>query len=93
MREGDIKKYNAVWIEWVDSCLKLPVWFSPGKLVDETNEPKERFYTLSYLVHENKKEYVLAASIHFNEDGIANFGQVFTIPKGCVVKIKKIKNI
>lgn len=84
------RKYRAVWIEWIDSTMKLPVWFTPYKLIEETKEPKDKFYTIGYLVHENKKEYVIAGSIHFN-DGVENFGQVFTIPKGCVIKMKNIK--
>lgn len=88
------KKYQAVWIEWIDSVMKLPVWFPTGKLIEETSNPSEKFYTLSYLVNENKKEYILASSIHFDEEGsVISFGQIFTIPKGCVTKMKKIKII
>lgn len=86
-----IREYNAVWIEWIDSVMRLPVWFTPEKIIDDLSEQTDRFYTISYLVHENKKEYVLASSIHFDSDGVSSFGQIFTIPKGCVIKIKKLK--
>ncbi len=86
-------KYQAVYIEWIDSTMKLPVWFTTGKLVDETKEPKDKFQTVSYLVNQNKQEYILASSIHLDDDGVVNFGQVFTIPKGCVIKLVKIKSL
>ncbi len=83
--------YHAVWVEWIDSTMKLPVWFPTKKMLDETKEPNDKFHTVSYLVNQNKKEYVFASSVHFDNDGVINFGQVFTIPKGCVITMKKIK--
>lgn len=75
---------------WVDSCAKLPVWFNPKRLIDEMSEAKEKFNTISYLVHENELEYIFAASVHFDDSGVVNFGGVFTIPKGCVLDIRNI---
>lgn len=82
--------YKAVYVEWIDSTMKLPVWFSTERLVEKTHSPEDKFQTVSYLVNENKLEYIFASSIHFDEDGVVGFGQVFTIPKGCVTKMKKI---
>ena len=39
-------------------------------------------------LNENKLEYVFCASIHFEEGSAVSFGKVFTIPKGCVTKLK-----
>lgn len=88
---SEIRKYQAVYIEWIDSALKLPVWHVTGRLMDETKNITSVFKTVSYLINENKHEYILASSIHFDEGEVIQFGQVFTIPKGCVLKLKKIK--
>lgn len=87
----EVGKYKAVYVEWLDSTMKLPVWFSTKKLLDETSKASDKFQTVSYLVNQNKQEYVFASSIHFDSDGVIGFGQVFTIPKGCVTKLKRIK--
>lgn len=84
-------KYQAVFIEWIDSTMKMQIWVSTEKLIDETKNPSSKFRTISYLVNENKLEYILASSIHYENGEIVGFGQIFTIPKGCVTKMKKIK--
>lgn len=87
MNTDTVKKYKAMYVEWIDSTMKLPVWFTTGKLDEETKEPSDRFQTISYLVRENDKEYIFASSIHFTDNEVSSFGQIFTIPKGCVIKM------
>lgn len=84
-------KYQAVYIEWIDSALKLPVWLNTEKLLEETIKPHDKYQTIAYLVGGNDLEYALAASIHFDDGEAVQFGNVFTIPKGCVTKLKNIK--
>ncbi len=88
-----IDKYQAVYIEWLDSTMRLPAWHSTGNLIEETRQPQDTFKTVAFLVSQNKHEYILANSIHLSEGDVIQFGQVFTIPKGCVTLIKKIKII
>ncbi len=84
--------YQAVYVEWLDSCMKTPVWFSTGELLEGTKSVRDTFKTVSYLVNQNKYEYIFASSIHFDKDNDAvSVGQIFTIPKGCVTKMIKIK--
>lgn len=84
-------KYQAVYIEWIDSTIKSQVWHTPSDLLNETKEVVSNFQTIAFLVNENKHEYILASSIHFDAGEAIQFGQVFTIPKGCVLKMQKIK--
>lgn len=84
-------KYQAVYIEWIDSVMKLPVWHSCDDLLGITKDISSIMHTIGYLVNENKNEYVLSGSIHFDGGEAIQFGQVFTIPKGCVLKMQKIK--
>jgi len=84
--------YQAIYLEWLDSTMKLPVWHTTGNLVDSTKSPKDFFKTTGWLVNQNKHEYIICASLHFDENGgLVNMGAVLTIPKGCVTKIVKIK--
>lgn len=83
-------KYQAVYVEWIDSTMKVKVWHSTKGLIDETSKPHDTFRTIAYLVNQNTLEYIFASSIHSDEDGVCGFGQVFTIPKGCVTKLKKV---
>lgn len=82
---------KIVFVEWLDSISQAQVWFSPDTIRDTFKEPTDKIYTIAYLIHQNKKEYIFASSAHCTEDGVINFGKIFTIPKGCIVKIKKIK--
>lgn len=89
-----IKKnsYHRVWIKWLDSTMQKRVWWSPQEILDEikTAEAGDYFYSTGFLFKETKLHYYLANSIHF-EDGVAvSFGEVFSIPKGCVLQIKKL---
>ena len=91
MNRGVKGKYQAVYIEWIDSVMKLPVWHSTGDLFETTKEISSIMQTVGYLVNQNKHEYILTGSIHFDGGQAVQFGQVFTIPKGCVTKLIKLK--
>ena len=86
-----VKRYKGVCVEWIDSTMRKQVWFSVGQLLEDTKAPQDRFCTIAYLVSENKLEYIFASSVHFEEEEAVEFGQIFTIPKVCVLKIKNIK--
>lgn len=84
-------KYQAFYVEWLDSTMTSPVWHTVENLHNNTKEVTDTFQTVSHLVNENKLEYIFAASIHFVENDVVSFGQIFTIPKGCITKMTKIK--
>lgn len=87
----NIKKYKPVLVEWVDSMSQPPIWQSPDEVIDRFAETKDRIYSIQYLIHQNKMEYVFASSLHICEGKVITFGEIFTIPKGCVLKMKTIK--
>lgn len=88
LKEG---KYLRVWIMWLDSTAQKKVWWSAKEILEEIEkaEDGDYFYSSGYLFKETKKHYYLANSIHFEEGQAVSFGSIFSIPKGCVLKIKK----
>lgn len=85
--------YQLVLVTWVDSTQADRVWFNNRDLMKEVRRSeKERFVSTGYLVHTGRRLLHLASSIHFDEEGEAvGFGTVTTIPRGCVITMKKIK--
>jgi hypothetical protein len=82
--------FKAVYIEWLDSVMQSKVWHSFSSIVEDNKKPSNKFFTVGYLVTENKLEYVIAGSIHYEDGEAVSAGQIFKIPKGCVSKIKSI---
>lgn len=87
-----LKKHNykAVYVEWIDSTMRSKVWHSFKDIVDEMKTVNDKMQTVAYLITENKLEYVFCGSIHFEEGKAVEAGQIFTIPKGCITKIKAV---
>lgn len=85
-----VYSYKAVYVEWIDSTMRKQVWWGNQELLDDTKKVHDRFQTVAYLVNQNKLEYVFSNSIHFEEENTVGFGCIFTIPKGCVTKMKVV---
>jgi hypothetical protein len=96
MREIKLKPmtYKRVLITWIDSTVRKTVWWNYEVLNREITEAEkgEYFYSVGYLFKETKLNYYLANSIHFEDKKAVSFGQIFSIPKGCVLKIEHLKN-
>lgn len=76
-----IKQYELVLVTWQDA------W---ANTEDETKSFVHT--TTGFFYRETKKEIVLAQSNYpAGDDKISN--NFFGIPKGCIVKIKKLKEI
>lgn len=90
MEKRKIKQgtYKAAYVEWVDSTMRSTVWWKAQDLFDDTKKAQDTFQTVSYLVNENSLEYIFCGSIHFQEGKAVAMGQIFSIPKGCVTKLK-----
>lgn len=82
-------KYAPTYFEWIDSTLHIPVWQDMEEIIERANDP-HRMITIGHLIHETRLEYILAGSIHFEEGEAIRFGDIYSIPKGCVLKKKKI---
>lgn len=87
-------QYKRVLITWIDSTMRKTVWWNYEILSKEITEAEkgEYFYSVGYLFKETKLNYYLANSIHFEDKKAVSFGQIFSIPKGCVIKIEHLKN-
>ncbi len=88
-----MKKYSckAVYVEWIDSTMRKQVWWSVADVIEDTKKVRDKFQTVAYLVNRNKLEYVFAATVHFDEGEAVALGEVFTIPRGCVTKLRNIE--
>lgn len=95
MKKQFIKEfqYKRVLIKWLDSTSRKTVWWDYEVLNREIikSEKGEYFYSVGYLFKETKLNYYLANSIHFEDKKAVSFGQIFSIPKGCVLKIEHLK--
>ena len=85
--------YVAVYVEWFDSVSQSQPWWNIQQLEEETKIIRDTFQTLAYLVNENNHEYIFANSIHLSENKPVAVANIFNIPKGCIVSIKKVKQI
>jgi len=87
-------QYKRVLITWIDSTMRKRVWYQYQDLENDIKEGEkgEYFYSVGYLFKETKLNYYLANSIHFEDKKAVSFGQIFSIPKGCVLKIEHFKN-
>jgi len=84
--------YKRVCISWIDSTMRKQVWWNYKDLDDDINgsENEDIFYSVGYLFKETKLHYYLANSIHSENKSIVSFGSIFSIPRGCVLKVDKL---
>jgi hypothetical protein len=82
--------FTAIYIEWIDSVMDTKVWHDFSDIVEDNKQPNNKICTIGYMVTENKKELVLGGSIHFTDGEAIHAGQIFTIPKGCVTRIRRV---
>jgi len=95
MKKSVIKdgQYKRVLITWIDSTARVnKIWW---RFVDILNDIKdsekgEYFYSVGYLFKETKLNYYLANSLHFENKKVVSVGQIFSIPKGCAIKIEHL---
>lgn len=93
MKKTRFKKdnYQAVYVEWIDSTREKQLWFNITEIEKYYKKPMCLMQTISYLIMENKLEYVFCTNLQFEKGNCVYLGNVFSIPKGCVTKIKKIR--
>ena len=80
-----MKKYQIVEIEWLDS-MAASGW---QRTVDIVSSPLEGMAhkTLGYFFTENKRSILVVQS---RRNDLEFLDGVFEIPKGCIIKIKKL---
>ena len=85
------REYRRVYIKWLDSTAQKKIWWNFPDIIEEIkkSEAGDYFYSTGYLFEETKNHYYLANSIHFEDKKAIALGEIFSIPKGCVLQIKK----
>ncbi len=89
------KKIRLVEIEWVDSSFISKdgnKWDWLETQIKEMREDGlEKMKSVGYLLDKTKDYILICGSLHFNLKGNAERGaDFFTIPIGCVKKVKKV---
>jgi len=83
--------YLPVCVEWIDSASQNTIWWSLKDINKEMETVNIKMTTFAYLITSNKLEYIFCSSLQFEEGRCVSCGFVFSIPKGCVTKMKKVK--
>ena len=84
-----LKKIRKAEIHWIDSTQSNQVWWDIEEYMSNMKKSQEVFISVGYIIDKGKKKIVLATSIHIDDDGDVNrAGTIFTIPLGCITKIK-----
>ena len=82
-----MKLYKIHWLDIVGGkdwySLKEAVSFAKKKF-------KTTYYTVGYLIHEDKDMVVVASTYTVEDDGEYSFNDVSMIPKSVVIKKEKI---
>jgi hypothetical protein len=73
---------KIVEIQWVDSTAEVDVW----EQKDDYSRELEPIKTIGYLIEQDKDKVIICQSVSDSQ-----YGQTFRIPKGCIKKIKTIK--
>ncbi len=77
-----MKKVKYVEVEW-DDASSSPLWHSPDELPHV-----QTCLTRGWLLVDNKREVVLAASIQLQGPDV---GEIIAIPRGMVKRLRRLK--
>ena len=83
------KKEERVFVEWIDSMQFTRPWWSIKEFIEESKQPSI-MTSIGYKFHEDKYFIYIATSQHWDRDEVVSFGGINSIPKGSILKIKKI---
>jgi hypothetical protein len=85
-------KFKLVIVQWHDSMHHSRPWFSThDALVRAEESERDHCVTAAYLIHKTKNLYHFASSLNVQDREVVSFGGLFTIPRGCVYSMKKVK--
>ena len=80
-----MKKNTLVKVNWVDTITQRG-WQDRNSIEDEL---ASRCTSVGYVVADNKKVITIAGTVGSNDSHTLD---AITIPKGCITKIRRIKN-
>lgn len=78
--------YTPVVIEWQDPT-SVGGWIWKDKLASEFKKHPVMCYTVGWIVKENEEKIMVAGSIMV---GRAQYGELFIIPKSCIISITQL---
>lgn len=79
-------QYRRVIIHWRDSVQAKRVWYNNDELEQLGQQfDSDGMTSVGYIVKETKHVFILATSIHWEDNDPVGFGSLFSIPKGCVI--------
>ena len=82
-------KHPLVLVEWEDSAATMDGW--------KTAEQRREFTCCSirsvgFLIHDDAERIVISGAMSVHEEHEAHFGDVWSIPRGSVVRVTRIKD-
>lgn len=81
------QKNKIYLVEWIDTY-SYSGWYTENEIDNLTRSDTTK--TLGFFVKETDFFIILAMSLESNKDFVP-YGGIKWIPKGCIVKIRKIK--
>ena len=86
MAKETTKNWSRVWVIWIDSAKFRQPWWSYEDFAKESKSPAE-MWSCGYKFHEDKNFVYLATSLQWEDGKVVMFGNITSIPKGCIKKI------
>ena len=77
--------FPFVEVDWED-IVSDDAWVGAENLPEPA-----KMHTRAFLVKETTRAIYLAATLDIAQPPHVNFGEVITIPKGCVLKMRKVR--
>ena len=86
-----MKTLDIVHIVWRDALSNTLFWEPIDDAISFLNKEIDLMETVGQVIKIDKRYVTVVSSVHYNSDGESvKVGGVFSIPKGCIVKMRKI---
>lgn len=89
MRSIKLKQWDKIEIDWLDSIQNTDGWMSPKEFSWEHHYKTLYHKLIGYYVNECKEAITICEA--YALDNGEKFVGAWTVPKGCVTKIRKLK--
>lgn len=83
------KKWNRIFVEWIDSVKFKHPWWSIEDFIEE-NKNYSIMTSIGYKFHEDKYFIYIATSMHWEDGCVVQFGNITSIPKAAILKTRAI---
>jgi len=86
-----LKKYDKIEIDWTDSCTHVTRWTDEKKYDYEKDDKFTRTGKSTGYYLKSTKSNIFFCQRLFGLEKDRDVGGVDSIPRGCILKIKKVK--